>query len=46
MNRLCLNERYCKGCLICVAACPTGALQLAIAREVPFSETGAQLGAF
>lgn len=26
MNRLCLNERYCKGCLICVAACPTGAI--------------------
>jgi 2-oxoglutarate ferredoxin oxidoreductase subunit delta len=27
MNRLCLNATYCKGCLICVEACPTGAIK-------------------
>jgi 2-oxoglutarate ferredoxin oxidoreductase subunit delta len=24
---LCLNAAYCKGCLICVAACPTAAIK-------------------
>ena len=27
MNRLRLNATYCKGCLICVEACPTGAIK-------------------
>jgi 2-oxoglutarate ferredoxin oxidoreductase subunit delta len=27
MNRLHLNENYCKGCLICVEVCPVGAIQ-------------------
>jgi 2-oxoglutarate ferredoxin oxidoreductase subunit delta len=27
VNRLCLNEEYCKGCLICVEACSTGAIK-------------------
>ncbi len=27
MNRLWINERYCKGCLICVDVCPTKALK-------------------
>jgi len=26
MNKLHLNERYCKGCLLCVEACPTKAI--------------------
>ncbi len=26
MNRLWIDERYCKGCLICVDVCPTKAL--------------------
>ena len=28
MNRLWIDERYCKGCLICVDICPTNALKL------------------
>jgi len=27
MNRLWLDERYCKGCLICVDVCPTRAIK-------------------
>ncbi|MEW6265182.1 MAG: 4Fe-4S binding protein [Thermodesulfobacteriota bacterium] len=27
MNQLCLNEKYCKGCLICLEICPTGAIK-------------------
>ncbi len=27
MNKLHVNPKYCKGCLICVATCPTGALR-------------------
>jgi 2-oxoglutarate ferredoxin oxidoreductase subunit delta len=27
MNRLWVNEKYCKGCLICVNICPTGAIK-------------------
>jgi len=27
MNKLWVDERYCKGCLICVDICPTNALQ-------------------
>ena len=27
MNRHHLNEKYCKGCLICVEVCPTGAIK-------------------
>ena len=27
MNRLHLNEKYCKGCLICVEACPKKAVK-------------------
>jgi 2-oxoglutarate ferredoxin oxidoreductase subunit delta len=27
MNKLWINEGYCKGCLICVDICPTNALQ-------------------
>ena len=27
MNRLWIDERYCKGCLICVDVCPTNALK-------------------
>ncbi|MBF0531395.1 MAG: 4Fe-4S binding protein [Deltaproteobacteria bacterium] len=27
MNRLCLNEKYCKGCLICLEVCPKGAIK-------------------
>jgi 2-oxoglutarate ferredoxin oxidoreductase subunit delta len=26
MNRLWVDQKYCKGCLICVDVCPTGAL--------------------
>jgi 2-oxoglutarate ferredoxin oxidoreductase subunit delta len=27
MNRLWVNEDYCKGCMICVAACPRHAIR-------------------
>ena len=27
MNRLWIDERYCKGCLICVDVCPTNCLK-------------------
>ncbi len=27
MNKLWIDERYCKGCLICVEVCPTKAIQ-------------------
>ncbi len=27
MNRVWIEERYCKGCLICVDVCPTKALK-------------------
>ena len=27
MNKLWIDERYCKGCLICIDICPTGALK-------------------
>ncbi len=27
MNKLSINEKYCKGCLICVDVCPTKAIQ-------------------
>ncbi len=36
----------CVGCGLCAVACPEGALGLEIAREVGFSESGAQLGSF
>ncbi len=27
MNKLSVDERYCKGCLICIYVCPTKAIQ-------------------
>ncbi len=27
MNKHCLNEKYCKGCLICIEVCPAGAIK-------------------
>jgi 2-oxoglutarate ferredoxin oxidoreductase subunit delta len=27
MNKLHVNPKYCKGCLICVEACPSGAIR-------------------
>jgi 2-oxoglutarate ferredoxin oxidoreductase subunit delta len=27
MNKLWIDERYCKGCLICIDACPTKAIR-------------------
>ena len=27
MNKLCLNEDYCKGCQICIEACPKDAIR-------------------